>query len=268
MRAAGMPAAGSSRGWQLPAFLVLAFAWSWSWWIPMAAAGTITREGQGWPTHLIGLLGPAIAAIVVTALADGRAGVADLVARAMRWRVAGRYWLLIAATGLLVLLPLLVGNAEANGVDFVRYSGAPEIGLLTVVYVLLVNGFGEEMGWRGFLAARLSRTYGLAATSLLVWVVWAAWHAPLFWVVQNFRDLTVAGVIGWSIGLLLGSVVLTWLHNSARSSILMVALWHTVFNFATATTAASGIGAAAASTLVMVGALTLLARPSSWHHQP
>ena len=61
----------------LVAFFVLAYALSWSWVIPMAVAHEVVRRGVSWPTHLPALLGPAIAALAVTAWTLGRPGVRD-----------------------------------------------------------------------------------------------------------------------------------------------------------------------------------------------
>jgi membrane protease YdiL (CAAX protease family) len=241
------------------AYLVLAVAFSWTWWGWAVAQGWVTRAGQGWPTHLPGLLGPALAALVVTAVADGRAGLRDLGRRVVRWRIGWRWWAVVAATALLPLLAwawqALTGGGGPDLEGLRSYSGAPLAPVVvTFGYVLLVNGFGEEVGWRGFLADRLLRRHGLATTALLVWVAWGLWHLPLFLVVENFRDLGW-GALGWAVGLLAGSVVLTWLYAGSGRSILLVAVWHTVFNVATATEATSGTPAAVASTLVMVAAV-------------
>ena len=78
----------------LAVFFALSYALSWSWAVPLAAAHLVVRRGVGWPTHLPALLGPAIAAVVVTAWTMGRPGVRDLLARLTRWRVpfAGGWW--------------------------------------------------------------------------------------------------------------------------------------------------------------------------------
>ena len=73
------------------AYVALSLLFSWAWWVPMVLAGQVVRAGQGWPTHLLGLTGPALAAVVGTAAADGRPGLADLWARAVRWRVPLRW---------------------------------------------------------------------------------------------------------------------------------------------------------------------------------
>ena len=94
----------------LAAYLVLACAASWAWWLPMAAWGQVSRAGQGWPTHLLGLAGPALAAVVVTALAGGRPGLADLWQRAVRWRVGLGWWLVVFVTLALSALGFVFGR--------------------------------------------------------------------------------------------------------------------------------------------------------------
>jgi len=56
------------------ALFALSYALSWSWVIPLAEAHLVVRRGVGWPTHLPALLGPAIAAVVVTGWTMGRPG--------------------------------------------------------------------------------------------------------------------------------------------------------------------------------------------------
>ena len=71
-------------------FGVLAYALSWAWWLPIAIRHDIVERGHGWPTHFPGLVGPLIAAVIVTATIDGFAGVRDLVHRMFRWRIGVR----------------------------------------------------------------------------------------------------------------------------------------------------------------------------------
>ncbi len=260
--APGSPAA--RRRWRpVLAFVGLAYLLSWSWWLPLAFSGVVVDPGQGWPTHLVGLLGPAIAAVAVTAATEGKPGLAGLWSRIIRWRVSWAWFALIAITAALALLPVATGS-ETDAESLVTYSGAPRSGLWVVLYVLVVNGFGEEIGWRGYLAERLLERFSLGVTSLLVWVVWAGWHLPMFWVVGNFRDFGVGGTIGWVIGIGFGSGFLTWLYRSAGHSILIVALWHTAYNFTTATTATAGLTAAIATTVVMAVTGVVLCLPRTW----
>lgn len=209
-------------------YVVLVYALSWAWWIPMALRGDVVRPGVGWPTHQPGLAGPAVAAVVVTALADGRAGLRDLGARLIRWRVGWRWWLLVLGTAALALLGVVVAavtDAPIPSLDeFSSYSGIGRIGLAGVVVVaFLANGVGEEAGWRGFAADRLLRDHSLPRTSFIVAAVWIGWHVPAFWVNSSFRAYGPAQIAGWAVGLTAGSVVLTWVYRNTGRSILLVA---------------------------------------------
>ena len=244
---------------QLVTFVVLAYALSWAWWVPMAVRGDVARAGQGWPTHLIGLAGPAVAAVITTGWCGGRPDVVRLLRRCIAWRVPMIAWLAVAAAVLLALLALIVADRPA---DALSYSGAPKLGISTVLFVLLFNGFGEELGWRGFMVTRLRTARSLRDTSVIVWLVWGSWHLPLFWIVANFRDFGVVGTGGWIVGLFFGSVFLAWLLDAAQGSVLVVALWHSAYNFATATEAGEG-GVAAVATAAVVLATVWIMR-TSW----
>ncbi len=242
-------------------FTVLAYAWSWSCWLPLIATGSTVTAGVGWPTHLPGLAGPAVAAVLTTYLFDGGPGLVALGRRVVRWRLPLRVWLVVPGTAAVaVACAVLAPGASPSTAAWARYTGAPAGGLVeVVVLVLVVNGLGEETGWRGFLADALLPRLGLRGTSLAVAVVWGLWHLPLFFCVDTFEDLGVL-TAGWAVGLLAGSVVLTALYAGGRGSVLLVAMWHTVYNLGSATDAARGLPAAVTSTLVMVAAVVLLVR--------
>lgn len=265
MSAAGEPSPTERRtrrmtvGW----FIVLAYVFSWSFWLPLAVTGAVVVAGTGWPSHLPGLLGPALAAVVVTGVFRGTGGLRELWSRVTRWRVDFRWYVLVVGTAALAGVAWILSPGWTTE-DFLRFSGAPSLTpVLLVLYVLVVNGFGEEIGWRGLLAEHLLDTRSTLSTALVVGGVWAGWHLPLFWIVGNFRDLSPAGVTGWCVGILCGSVFLTWMYRSARHSVLIVALWHTAYNFTTATTATAGTFAAVVSTAVIIAAVVIAAVPAS-----
>jgi hypothetical protein len=56
-----------------------------------------------------------------------------------------------------------------------------------------------------------------------------------------------------------GAIFLTWLYNSSGGSILIVAVWHGLFDYVTACTECkSGLVAATVSTLVMIWAVVVV----------
>lgn len=120
------------RRYPLTAFFVLAYLLTW-WVYPLLQVSPLL----GFP----GLLGPALAAIVVVAIVGGKAGLKDLLGRVLRWRVGiGWYALALGLPAVLALaavgLHLLLGAPA--GVRLGRLSG-----LEPILFVLVV---GEELG--------------------------------------------------------------------------------------------------------------------------
>jgi len=254
------PAAGSL--WALAAFIALAYGISWAWTFPLAAVGDTIDKGRGWPTHAPALLGPAVAAFIVTGWLSGRTGLADLLARMVRWRMPLRWWAWtlspFAFLGIALAIDAVSGTLPTLS-DFGRYSGLPAIGVLAVgLLAILVNGFGEETGWRGFALPLLQRRDGALAAALLVTPIWALWHLPYFFTINTYRQMAPASYVGFVFGLACGSIVLTWLYNGTGGSILACAIWHGVYNLTTATTGGTGTVAAVTTTFVIVQAIALL----------
>lgn len=257
---------GLARRHPVISFFVLAYAISWSWWVPLALRGEVVRAGDGWPTHLPGLIGPAIAALIVTATTEGRAGLRDLGRRMVRWRIGVRWWLVIAGTfalvGLGAVQALVTGDEVPALADFTRYTGIGPIAPVAVVtVVLVVNGLGEETGWRGFAVERLLHDHDLRWTALVVGAGWAGWHLPFFWLVDTFRSFGPLA-FGWSISMLAASLVLAQMYVAGQRSILLVAAWHTAFNFTSATEATGAVVGTVMSVAVISWAVWILHHPS------
>ena len=247
----------------LAGFFALAYALSWSWAIPLAAAHLVVRRGAGWPTHYPLLFGPAIAAVVVTAWTMGRPGVRDLLSRMARWRVPLRWWLMAVSPAVFLGLALVAmvasGKALPSVAEFGRFSGTPAIGLVGVLLLLVAGALGEETGWRGYALPQLQRRFSPLTSSLILAVLWFAWHLPLFSVIATYRGNGPFQYVGFFLGLTCGAVILTWLYNRSGGSILLVAVWHGLYNFVSGTQAGTtGLLAAVVTTLIMLQAVVLV----------
>jgi membrane protease YdiL (CAAX protease family) len=252
------------RGWvvehPLAAFVGLTYLISWAWWIPFVVAGATFSQGVGWPTQMPGLAGPLVAAVIVTWLADGGGGLRVLWRSVTAWK-AGWWWLAVPITLGAGAIGLLVSADDLVAADLTTYSGiAKSLGALaTIAVVFVCNGLGEETGWRGFAVPRLLRTRSLTAASLIVAAIWAPWHLPMFFALESFEAFTAVETVGWVIGITAGSFLLTWLFRGSGGSVLLVAVWHTAFNFTSAATPATeGVVAAITSTAVMVAAVAIV----------
>jgi membrane protease YdiL (CAAX protease family) len=245
----------------LGAFYLLTFALSWGYWVPNALAG-------GHLSHFPGLLGPAIAAIAITGLTRGRAGLRDLGSRMLRWRVPAR-WYLAAAAPLLVAVAAaailqLAGAGFPGWAAFGQMPGLPDLGVAGVVAgTLLINGFGEETGWRGFALPGFRRWHAKLQASVLVAIPWVLWHLPTFFLDSGYRGtLNPLALPGFVLGIFAGAILLTWIYEGAGGSVLLAALWHTSFNLGSATRAGEGVIAPLVTVFVIVSAF-VIAR--GWH---
>jgi membrane protease YdiL (CAAX protease family) len=245
-------------------YVAMAYALSWAYWIPLAIRGALVTPG-GSVTHFPGLLGPAIAAYLTTALIYGRPGVVRLTR--LLFLVSPpriRFWLYslspVAFLGLGVLMAEWRG-AMPNAKQFAIYSGLPDTFALPLVLllVLIFNGFGEETGWRGFALGPLQEKFGPLKGALVLALVWAGWHVPSFWIVEGYRSMSVPVLVGgFGLGICAGSIVLARVANRTAGSVLAAALWHFSYNMSSATAASRGIIGAVSTTCVMVWAAVLV----------
>ena len=109
----------------------------------------------------------------------------------------------------------------------------PNFGLIPlIIYNLVFFGFGEEVGWRGFALPRIQSKLNALMASLVIAVLWTLWHLPLFFYRPGYTDMGIAGIFGWVFSILTGSILLTWLYNSSRASILICAIFHSTVDMA------------------------------------
>lgn len=169
-------------------FLTLLFVFSGAFY-----ALVFLRPGapNRWGTYALPFMWcPGLAALI-TKLAR------DRTLRGLGWEWGKTHYLLIAY-GLAIticLLPYLVvwfAFEAFNGSQLVEAfakEGLPsalrgQAAMLAVVLVLLpltglISAAGEEIGWRGFLVPRMHALVGFTGTSLLVGLIWTAWHYPI-----------------------------------------------------------------------------------------
>ena len=100
---------------------------------------------------------------------------------------------------------------------------------------LVFYGFGEEVGWRGYLQPTLEQRRPVLRAAAILSVIWALWHLPLFGITAGYRQLPAVGFIGFYFSLLVAALVFAWLWHRSGYSLLVVAVFHAVFDIATTT---------------------------------
>src|SRR5712692_1906069 len=192
------------------------------------------------PDALLGhIFGSAVPAFLVIAAMHGRAGVRDLTRRCLRWRVRPQWYLFVllgVPIGALLCASAIFGLAGLHAL----VAQWPLLVTVVVPQLLLFIVFSngpEEIGWMGFLQARLQERHGPLKASLIVTLPFALYHLPGLMVDGGFglAQLPLAlGELGiLAILQLFGRVVIMWLYNNTNRSVLLVGMFHSAFDVTT-----------------------------------
>jgi membrane protease YdiL (CAAX protease family) len=244
------------------AYFVLAFLFSWAITAVMIARYKGSLDAPGWLHYLVAW-GPALAALVVTGLTEGLSGIRTLIGRVFRWQIGGRDWLIAAGSPLLLLAAAVLISAVTTGAmpDLSRLGVVDYLGDIGIPAALIVwclsFGLGEEIGWRGFAQQQLEPKRGLLVSTLWIGVIWACWHLPHFFYKDTFIQMGLAGFPFYVVNIVPGAIVLGWLYSRTKS-ILAVAVWHGLFDFATASAVDGGTVSMVMSIGVMMWALLIV----------
>ena len=200
----------------------LTYAFSWTCWglrtvLPdtAAVAGTVL--------FVLGSIGPFVVGGILTYTVGQ--SVRSWLSGIFRVRLPIRYY--VVALVLPVAVVLVAGSVHAyvfGGELTLEALPASVEYPLFLGFVVLFGGGLEEPGWRGYLLPRLQKQYTALGAALVIGVVWAGWHLPLFVLPNTIQNgmplwLYVAQLIAMS-------VVLTWLTNTVRGSVVPAILLH------------------------------------------
>lgn len=216
-------------------FFALAYGISWFMWglaLLHAFRGARIPAVQLLP--YAGVFGPCIAAITCAGF-EGRATVGRLLRGMLTTRQNWMWYVVV-----LFLMPACMTLAKMfSGRPMMVPSTSPvpmQPAVLVIVFVsiLLAAGVGEETGWRGYaLPVILSRFRPLAG-SVILGCIWAAWHAPLFFLPGTVQHqiLSAAGGLLFLAFCVCWSVLFTLVYLATRGSLFMAMLFHTTSDFA------------------------------------
>lgn len=209
------------------AYFVLTVIVTWALWFASGIASPAAPPRA--PLFLLGVFAPGLIAIGLTAREARRAGVTALLRRLIQWQVPLRWYLFAVAYMVVVKLTVAVLYRVVWGA-WPRFGDEPWFLLLaaTVSSTLLGGQAGEELGWRGYALPRLAERFGLRIASLLIGLVWALWHLPLF--LFPAADTYNQSFALYTLQVTAVSVAMAWLYANTEGSLLPVMLLHAAVN--------------------------------------
>jgi membrane protease YdiL (CAAX protease family) len=218
----------------LVTFFALTFAATWIGWL--IAWYLSDRSSTGFPApglpvviFYLGVFAPGFVAVGLTARGEGAAGVRALLHRLVQVRArAGWYAFAIAYMAAIKLAAALI-HRLALGV-WPRFGSEPFYLMVaaTMGSMIVFGQAGEETGWRGYALPRLASRLGLGGASVVLGVLWALWHLPLFFIAGT--DTSGQSFALYLLQVTALSVAIAWLYANTNGSLFLTMLMHSAIN--------------------------------------
>lgn len=169
---------------------------------------------------VIGSSGPTAVAVAFASFFEGREGLRTLFRLGVR--TMHRVPLGVVALGHIFVAHMIGSGALfAVGQYTAQHLAYPPLQFEHYA-IAVIAPLGEEYGWRGYALPRLQRVTTPLNASVIIGVVWAAWHIPSsfmpgtsFYMLLLFLPLMIAG-----------SIIYSWLFNASGGSMLVIVLAH------------------------------------------
>jgi uncharacterized protein len=220
-------------------FLILTLSLTWVlWW----ALSYLTRVGAiafqsaiGQVLFIIGGSGPTIGAYVAVIKTKDKGSLKEFHLRVFKYRV--KVWFYLFA----LLVPVILGICGIGIVSLINQeylldkTFQPIVYFIPAFFIGIVMGGIEEFGWRGVFQHELNNKLILFVTNIIIGIVWAIWHLPLFYIEGSSHQ--GGSFLYFALSAVGYSSFLTWLY-AKTNSVLLCVIFHASIN-ATASAALS-----------------------------
>jgi membrane protease YdiL (CAAX protease family) len=171
---------------------------------------------------------PALVALGLAAVTDGRSGVRALVNKLGQWRVRPLWVVVAVVLGLVLRLIMSVIALLLGLIPAIQLRQWSPTQLAFFAAILFVFALPEELGWRGYALPKLLKAHSPLVASLIVGVLWGSLHVAL-----TLPGMSMGGVPGVPVVLeVLGlSVLGTWLYIRSDGNLLLTSLFHAAQSF-------------------------------------
>jgi membrane protease YdiL (CAAX protease family) len=204
-------------------FFALTFSSTWILW---ALASHLAEPAAGM-VFLLGVFAPGLIGLALTIRRNGMEGARALLHRIACWDVGARWYVFaIFYMPAIKLFAATIHRALTGA--WPRFGTEPIVLMFSALLISTWVQAGEEVGWRGYALPRMSNRIGLGTATIVLGILWAAWHLPLFYYFngdtrgQSF-PLYLAEVVAMS-------VAMGWLFWKTNGSLLLVMLLHAANN--------------------------------------
>jgi len=268
--AAGAIAAGRrAPGGAIAAYLAVAFGGAWLLW--GLAWRTTHGQAAGLPLMALIILGsfaPFPGAAVATAMEGGVMGAVRFFARGFNPKMGwGVFALAFCLTPALCILAVAIDAARTHGHFAFQITWAD----LPVTYLFLFflgGAVNEEFGW-SYLSDKLDELVPMLPGTLVLGIVWAVWHLPLFYIVAPGLTQYYTPFGAFLLGAVAMRALFSWAYHRSGRNILSNIVFHNSLNlgYSIVAVAPSPTHPDTTALWILVG-LAALCAAAIWHFKP
>jgi membrane protease YdiL (CAAX protease family) len=208
--------------------------------VPLALSGKDVNGTTLLIPFALGGFGPSIAGIIMMYRNKDKQGRRDFWKRVIDFKRISTGWylfiFLVFPILYIVLFSLnsLLGNPLPPFERISQIAANPLLLIGIVITGILTGPLSEELGWRGYALDRLQARWSPLVASLVLAPFWWAWHLPLFFVRGTTQYKWGVGTPDFwyfMLAIVPLTILLTWVYNHNRRSILGAVLLHFMYNF-------------------------------------
>ena len=190
------------------------------------AATLLPLPGEVIPVVIVFI--PALMAIALTALSEGKAGVRSLLGKLAQWRVSFKWVIIAVALALVMRLTISLIALAMGMILAIQLRPMSPAQFVVLALILFFFAIPEELGWRGYALPKLLERRSPLAAGLIVGVLWGSLHLALHLPGMIYAGLPLLPTLLQLIGL---SVLITWLYTQTGGNVLLTSLFHAAQSF-------------------------------------
>jgi membrane protease YdiL (CAAX protease family) len=212
-------------------FFLLVFLLSIPFWVvgPLAERLLPGELPIDLPISSLMIFAPVSAAVVLVRRKEGPDAPKRLLKRALDYkRIKKKAWYVPILFFWPAVMVLQYGLMKLMAVSLPD----PQIPVLMVLVssvLFFIAALGEEVGWQGYAIGPLRDRWNALTASIILGIVWAAWHiVPL---IQATRP--PAWIVWQCMGMVATRILIVWLYNNTGKSVFAAILFHAMNNVTT-----------------------------------
>ncbi len=219
------------------AFPLIYLGWAYLFWAPLCASSLSVWSFPNVLLFLLGGASPLLGGIALAAVEGGKERLYELGWRSIDvWRISVRWWVMIFLFWPVFDL-LVVGGAVVLGIVDrpLEISWDKVTAPRTMAFMLLLSFIFpavEEIGLRGYWLDKLQERFEPAVAGLINGAAWAVWHTPFVWFPGYYANTSFRPELWWWLpSIVLHTLLIVWVYNGTKRSILAAILFHGMMNF-------------------------------------